>query len=261
MIGKKVLGSLLLLSLMMACQNVSPLLEDISPEPRDRYIELLVNSGFDEKDIFKREDGYLVEGDILYLTEQLDEFLASEGNIEERHREVFTCTPFADNLVDPILLRIDYATVPDYWRTALFAAMSNWNDLTGTKVRFLARGHVDFQTVPLADNHVLVQGENTDNCGGCNAYVTADFSSCNRLPSKLAIKTNIGSGSPTNRITILMHELAHVVGFHHTNTGEGTFISGTCVSDPESIMATTIWGDPPVFTTCDEDAIRLMYPE
>jgi hypothetical protein len=69
--------------------------------------------------------------------------------------------------------------------------------------------------------------------------------------------------SADEKIWAITHELGHIVGLKHTNESAGTYIPGTPVSDPNSLMNSTLtvvlggnW-----FTQGDYTAIHTLYPQ
>lgn len=261
MIKKKIFPYVFLLALgIISCTQNSILpessvemIEDILDDP---YIDFLLSTGFEPENIVKTNEGYLVEGDQLFSEEYLDEFINNSDDLEERHRKLFSCMPFSDHLISAIILRVSN-NVPTYWKNALSGAVSRWNAVSGTKVKFYIRGPLISGGV-LSDNWVSVSAQNS---GPGNAWVTG-YSGCNRLPQNVYINLGSNSGSPETRIGILMHELGHVVGFQHTDSSSGTYLPGTCTNDTYSIMNATIFNYPSFnFTPCDIGAIQIFYPD
>ncbi|MCA9457956.1 MAG: hypothetical protein KC587_14920 [Nitrospira sp.] len=233
----------------------------IAPSNADPYKEVLLEMGFQEEYIEIVSGGYLVEGDLLYTREVLEPFLQNDETAD-KHRSICPSGsgfPLNIDNVSNVEFFLDHNTLPTFWIIQLKAAIDEYNALEGTAISMRWRKIMPGTTYD-GPNQCLVRAEYNYSTSA-NAWVQPRPCLSGEIGWELVINLATNSGSPEQRKQISMHEMAHVIGFHHTNTSQGTYISGTCVDDPLSIVHTDGWGSPPVFTTCDVEAFQLAYPD
>jgi len=255
---KLILFTALLIGLSCnSCMNESDMLES---DPIKEYEEVILALGYSPDEAVQEKIGIIVEGDIgldyPYLKDLKKQLEDKEGL--EKHRKLLSCVPYSFSLVDKIYLYDVNDEMDDYpdWRDACNAAMSEY---------FSAHSYINF--IRSGINKGVTSGPNVVDVefvdypsSSWNGVVTGFDSSCNSLPSRLLINIAHSVPGAGRKKGVWMHEMGHVLGFHHTDNTGATLISGTCTSDSLSIMNAGIWNYPEwEFTTCDLDALDILY--
>jgi len=153
-------------------------------------------------------------------------------------------------------------TVPDTWKTAVRAAIPEWNKVTDTQARFR-----EVPSVVMAD--VIVKPE----------YDKPDEDEKKHWVARQALPNylgQVGGGMTVNtyysaqsmlsaseKKFAAIHELGHSIGLMHTDKHTDGFVDfqvcGTPSMDSKSVMNSVvdIWGG---FSTYDLLAVRILYP-
>jgi len=144
--------------------------------------------------------------------------------------------------------------VPTDWANAVQSAISNWNSISNTKLRFdfMALGSNIFPINYAIGIRMYTETSSTI------AY-TYTPNSIGMVPNAVYINTYHNSLSQAMKIFAITHELGHAVGLLHTDMTTGSLIPGTPVNDPSSVMNSTVlpWT---AFTPFDILAIQTLYP-
>ena len=244
---------------IVSCSKMSDQIVTKNQEPsmQSDAVELLQSFGFKVEDINYVDNGFLVEGDLFFSENWISENMDDNN---ARHRKFYSCLPFSNSLISNVELYIKANNFNhNQWLGAYNDAVDEWNDLTGTSINITSHVYKYGGYDPNDPTHVLVETAEVSPADG----IVTGWSGCNALPAYLRIDDDLventpPSWGPGHKKTLFMHEIGHVLGFHHTNGG-GHFISGTCSSDANSIMNNPAWGNFD-FTSCDVQAAQILYP-
>ncbi|MEL7250791.1 MAG: M12 family metallo-peptidase [Bacteroidota bacterium] len=234
-------------------------IEEEVVEEVDIYKETLLSLGFAEEHIQLVDDGYMVEGDLLYTYEVIKSYM--KNDTDAKHQAICTpgsTFPLDEQYVSDIEIFIDQNTLPLSWINPIKEAIAQFNAVQGTSINMRWRKYFP-NTSTSGLNQCLARG--VFSSSGASAWVSPRSCSTGGIGWQLVINLNGSGGDFDQRVATVMHELGHVIGYFHTDTNSGTFIPGTCLLDPLSIMTSSVWGYDPEFTTCDIDAFQMNYPD
>ena len=163
----------------------------------------IYNLGFGTKDVKIHPEGYLVEGDIVLTSEQLDkkpeaQFLRVAG--EEQYRTYNLVGALPRN----ITVRVS-STLSSSYITYTDAAIARYN----------AQGlRITFSRVTSGGNIVISAAPS-----GAGYLASAGFPTSLGNPySSVLVNASALAGQPSGTITsVLAHELGHCIGFRHTD--------------------------------------------
>lgn len=220
----------------------------------ESVMDIILAMGYDSEDIEEYDDFYLVEGDIMFPRD-LSFYQQNQGGTKQlQSASLVSLTNVASMAVF-----VD-ASIPtsgtDNWRSAVSLAINDWNGITCTKVFFT-------EATSIATADIVVKSDNgTLNDG---VLASAGFPSSNQPFNQVLVNLNSLSNMTIlegQKRYIMVHELGHCIGFHHTDGGAGIHITGTAIVDPQSVMnagASTIpsWSS---FSTNDMKAVQILYP-
>ncbi len=198
-------------------------------------IQKLEKAGFHTNDgLSKVEGGYLVEGDIFFTEEMIDEF--SEENAENskqyRTRNLVSGTRTIRVYVDPAL--------GVFVRNSLDEALRRYNALN-LRLTFQRTGSAssnDIRIIPVGPN-VL---------GG--SYASAYFPRNGRPHNTIQMNTLFYGGSNRlgNTATVIAHEIGHCIGFRHTDYANRSYSCGAGGNEgQDEVGAILIPGTPSGF--------------
>lgn len=211
---------------------------DCEPIPEDaedyHLLERIEEMGLCASTAVDMGDEYLVEGDIVVPKEQL-------LHKQRRHTNLLSCRN-----VNPITVRFD-SNVPNAWRTATLSAINVWNGVSSASIRLV------FTTAATADIRVT-----SANLAG-NVVADALLPFLSSPGSRIRVNSDFDNLAASTKLTAMVHELGHTIGFHHTNKTNGVHIPGTPTSDPGSVMHSSVspWSG---LTSGDSLGLRIMYP-
>ncbi|HYG39888.1 MAG TPA: M57 family metalloprotease [Cytophagales bacterium] len=239
---------LLILMAFASCQKEE---EKIAPqqtnlEPMLQYLE---STGFDRKDIVYENGLFIIEDDILITKEEVEKYIAQNGISEPNQRtEHYRGYKVSNTYVRNIKYYIE-PSVSSSWKTAIRNSIKQWNAITSTKL-YLSE----------------VTTRSTANCIVNTGYENANWIARAYLPSytgkpgfQMTINTKYNTLDSSRKLFTMVHEMGHTFGFYHTNQTQGIFITGSPVTDANSVMNSYVlpWNG---FTTGDVKATRLIYP-
>lgn len=238
---------------------------------------LIASAGFNSNWAEKTTDGYLIEGDILLTTDQLQELagLGSPNELiianEEHYRTTnVVSTPGTGQRTITVRLGSGF---PSHYSTGLDQALARYNNLN-LRIRF--------QRVTSGGN-IVITGQNLGTSGGgCILGQSAGFPTSSGNPaSGFKLSTSSCATSYLNTANkvdeVIAHELGHCIGFRHTdymnrsscgqNSNEGSagvgaiHIPGTPTTVTGSynswMMACT--NGSPAFSSSDGTALNYVY--
>lgn len=224
-------------------------------------MDAIKDLGFDARSAVDAGEFIRVEGDIILakasLTAKVD-----TGRSAPRPRVSYqwrTDTLVSAAKIKAIKVDLSGISSQSAWTTAARAAMTEWNSINGSSIRFVEGTPAD----------ISLSFYSTDP----NLFAVATFPSSNPgVPgSTIRINTSFsGNTSSSAKVMVLVHELGHTIGFRHTNwqqlgetqyPGGATLISGTPQTDGNSVMnggtAGAEWNG---FSAYDKTAARNTYP-
>ncbi len=160
----------------------------------------IINLGFNAKDSYKVEGGYIVEGDI-FLTEAE---LVSLPNHKIPALEQYRTTNLVTGLprVITVSIKLGGGGLPDSYEAALNEALARYNS-EGLQITF--------QKVASGGNIQLVKGNGS-------YLASAGFPSGGNPYGQVKVNSRAIGNQPTNTVaSIIAHEIGHCIGFRHTD--------------------------------------------
>jgi hypothetical protein len=259
-------------SVFVACKKEAKETETAQEEVSEAVKAQIQSLGFDNRNVQKVDEGYLVEGDIILTTENLTNASSSPELIianEEHYRTT--------NLVNPS----SYPTIKvgisnsSSSHTSVFTAA-----LDEAIRRYNAEGlRVRFQRVTSGANitiNAYYQANNTLGSAGFPTSSGAPYSSIQMNTYHYSTST---SSTNVNYIaTIMAHEMGHCIGFRHTDYMNRAYSCGgsaynegsagvgaihipgtpTGASSGSWMLACSSGGNRP-FTSADRTALNYLY--
>ncbi|MBC9930286.1 M57 family metalloprotease [Chitinophaga qingshengii] len=242
------------LTLLFACSKGDKDLKDPAPIPnaQESMTNYLVHQGFDRQHIVFDKDRVVIDGDIIIGMNDLKQRTA-DWEAEQR-----SGVPATEQKRGPYLISNAYNNnvkfyidpgVPPVWVTAIQGAVANWNSVNGTRLRLSI-----VNNLASANTRVFMGYENSNWIA--RAYLPA---SDNKPGVTVEINSKYNTLSATQQLFAITHEFGHTVGFYHTDQATGTQIPGTPLTDPNSVMNSTVlpWNG---FTAGDIKATQVLYP-
>lgn len=234
------------------CENPAPQQEQNEIANLKNFIAKVVQDDPEHIRFDQQKNAFIIAGDVVMplddarLHYQKSKELPAEDAVNEkpaqrRYTYVMSATAAAN-----IWLYVD-GTVPADWKTAINQAIGNWNS-TGSRIRIQgirnSAANISFSTYYEAGNTIAF----------------ASFPGAGGAPgSTVTINTKFNTLTASQKQFAITHELGHCFGFTHTNQSFGAVIPGTPVTDPNSVMNSTVlnWNG---FTQYDLIAFRTVYP-
>jgi hypothetical protein len=238
---------------------------------------LIASAGFNGNWAEKTADGsYLIEGDILLTTAQLNELVGVTPNemivANEEHFRTTNVVSVPSSGQRTITVRLG-SGFPSYYSTGLDQALARYNNLN-LRIRF--------QRVTSGGN-IVISGANLGTSGGgCILGQASGFPTASGNPSSgFTLSTSSCATTYLNTANkadeVMAHEIGHCIGFRHTdymnrsscgqNSNEGTAgigaiqipgTPGTVTGTYNSwMMACT--NSNPAFSSSDGVALNYVY--
>lgn len=237
--------------------------------------DLIVAAGFNGNWAEKTPEGYLIEGDILLTTAQLQELVGVTPNelvvaSEEHYRTTnVVSVPTSGQRIITVRLGSGF---PSYYSTGLDQALARYNNLN-LRIRF--------QRVTSGGNIVITGSNLGTSGGGCILGRASGFPSGGNPSSGFTLSTSSCATSYLNTANkadeVIAHEIGHCIGFRHTdymnrsscgqNSNEGSagvgavWISGTptTVSGSYNSWMMACTNGNPAFSSSDGTALNYVY--
>lgn len=235
-------GSLLLFGCM------TPAEDGRNPAATVDGIRILEGMGYSRDEIEEKSQGYIVQGDMYFSKQDLARQAALGKTAQRKSTAVSNPAP------NTLTLAI-HSSVSDY--TAIInQAVNIWNN---AKTRL----HIEIVT---SNANITVYSDASSSCPanlrnqpahvGAIAYVAG---SGNPGSAICVNKDGTMMDNDLTRTMALAHEIGHTIGFRHTNSTDGTHITGTATSDPASIMGTS-GNTTNVLSHNDILGLEILYP-
>lgn len=237
--------------------------------------DLIVAAGFNGNWAEKTAEGYLIEGDILLTTAQLQELVGVTPNelviANEEHYRTTNVVSVPTSGQRTITVRLG-SGFPSYYSTGLDQALARYNNLN-LRIRF--------QRVTSGGN-IVISGANLGTSGGgCILGRASGFPTGGNPSPGFTLSTSSCATSYLNTANkadeVMAHEIGHCIGFRHTdymnrsscgqNSNEGSagvgavHIPGTPTTVTGSynswMMACT--NSNPAFSSADGTALNYVY--
>lgn len=250
---KKIILGLLLLSVILSCENNDSLQNESqksilkTTKSGNLVINELLKKGFKKDDIVESKDFFIVEGDILF-SKDINDY--PQSDLTARHN-------YGPHLVSAerriITVKIDSSipTAASSWREAIKFAMDRWNEINNNSIGFI------LSTENTAD--ISIFSDENNPLGPTTGGVAFGPSSDGKAGSLIALNIDIPVNLAT-KATIVAHELGHAIGLGHTDSINGIAIPNLPASDPNSIMNSGGHDGWKGFSTYDKQAINYLYP-
>jgi hypothetical protein len=140
--------------------------------------------------------------------------------------------------------------VPSEWKIALNQAINNWNNVNSS-INISIANTKSYSTIVV----------DSWNGGSSKEIAYGSMPYYNGQPGQsISINTYYNYITPTQKVTVMTHELGHNFGLNHTDQSIGSLIPCTPLSDFGSVMHSIAekWIDG--FTYYDKVAISTLYP-
>lgn len=248
-------------------------LEEVNSN-NDRIIKYIESMGFDKEEI-TIEDDIVTFDEINWSKRQILSFLNEEhqldntidcqdelgceemeqemdiNDIDARQRSLSRHLIVRQNLVTNIKFHIDPTVLihcGQPWVDAINQAISEWNEIANGRVVFSATNQSGLADVQITSGFPR------------GAVAKGSFPVGGRVGNKVTIHRHQDNFS--RKKVVMMHEIAHNLGFTHTDGSFGGYLHGTSV-DPFSIFTSgpNNINTTAEFTAHDLRAIRLLYPD
>lgn len=235
----------------------------ISPEEENQKIleYLDAEHGIDISKIQFSGQFIIYDGDMLFervtLLETMKTWKPSKNSdqLQQHRRNAFVPSVGQRR----IQIVVNNAIVPLEWRTALVEAITEWNALKGAIVFTTNATNVS--------TTVYYRSAQNTNCIA-EAELPVSLGSGNVRPGSF-ITINSSNNwqnntSPAMRKHTMMHELGHIMGFHHTDGTDGSPMNtlptpcNQVGGDPYSIMKPNM-NITAQFTNCDKTAYYTLF--
>jgi hypothetical protein len=227
--------------------------DTLAIDTSDPLYQYIINDlGFRPEDVSNRGSMYVVEGDILFNKEQYSKAGYASGRTAQTTSRLFVSRPNQND----ITISVD-SNIPNSgnynWRPHIVVAVGTWNSVTCSNIRFR------FVTSG-GDIHIKGDGGELedDELGAAPLPVNGQPGNYIHINSDLLLNSS-------QKITTIIHELGHTVGFVHTDwiaNGESLhsphLVPGTTDTDNASIMNHASSANS--FSPRDLVAIRNVYP-
>lgn len=243
--------------------------DEITPEVLSQIKAL----GFSNQNVQKVNEGYLVEGDIVLTSAELNSVATSPEMViaNEEHYRTNNLVKTSTYPTIKVALSINNSTVQAAFSAALDEAIRRYN------AENLA---VHFQRVTSGANTTVVAYYEVSNTLGSSGFPTSTGAPYSQVKMNTYWYSGSTSSSNVNYIaTIMAHELGHCIGFRHTDymnrayscggsaVNEGSagvgavYISGTPTGPSAGswMLACVGSGVNRPFTTADRTALNYVY--
>ncbi len=191
--------------------------KEVTPE----VLEKIAALGFSNKDVAVHEDGFLVEGDIIVTSNDMDR--AAQKTVlrigsEEQYRTTNLVKSLPRNITVSVSSRLSSTYV-----SAVDAAISRYN---------AENLSITFSRVSSGADISIVKGSG-------NYLASAGFPTSGGAPySQVKVNSNQLNGQPLNTITsVIAHEMGHCIGFRHTDYMSRQY---SCGGAPSNEGASTV---------------------
>jgi|GEM_PF-4948047 len=242
-----VMASLIILLLFIKCNS-----EPNAPISKNSDTELIDDLskiralGFNPEEVEDLGDSYLVEGDINIYKKNL----STLPNLfkEQQNRTDYLVSPA---IVGNISVYIDPSMAS--WTSIIQGAVNDWNDV---------HAKLHFTIVGSPSAYITILNKDL----GSNVFGKGDWIVGNGLPGD-TVRINLTiceEYNSTRKKHLVMHEMAHNIGMHHTDINSiqsyGIHIDGTPVEDQTSIMYPYDMPDEAPPNNHDKYSIQSLYP-
>lgn len=216
------------------------------------YLSILRGMGYDPASIRVYEDGFTVEEDIFIPKSDLDKPRAL-GKVSQR-------------LVSPVsaerAAKITIAIHPSIkaWTRDVHQAINMWNSV-----------HSGIRLTAVADNgQITVAADTASVLPSSRRNLPATTCGQAGFPSdgfpyawvSINMDVSVMANDERERISVITHEIGHAIGLAHTNSSDGTLISGSPSSDPTSIMNGSSCGvTDDNLSDWDRRSLLTLYPK
>ena len=239
--------------------------DELTQISSDLLASYLISLGFRADMIEDMGDYFLVEGDIRFVKEDL------ENDIFRLSKTFQAATSYLVKYTDiqNIVIKID-GSIPTsgedgQWRTAISDAKDEWNDISSNSV-------IHFVINNSASNpDITIKSGNPQG----NAIGVAEFpTSSGKVGDEIIIDLNLlllgQNPTPAQKKYNMAHELGHTIGFRHTNwvaRNESTAppIPHTPLTENTSVMnggtANFSWTPAVHFSPGDKKGAQVLYPQ
>ncbi|MFT3822416.1 MAG: M57 family metalloprotease [Chitinophagaceae bacterium] len=229
-------------------------------------LERIAAAGFSTAGVLKRDNGYVVEGDILLSAEQLEQGVPTGKEIVYAKEEHYRTTNLVTGTPRTISISLSAAS-PAYFNNPLNIAINRFNELNLVLTFARVTSNANIQVSTFYDpNDIAVYGGGPTSNG--NPYPTIRF---NTYWYPITVNTNYLA-------SIIAHEIGHCIGFRHTDYMNRSFSCGGSAVNEGTAGVGAIWvpgtptggsanswmlacssGSDRPFTTADQTALTTVY--
>lgn len=244
-------------------------------------VDYLIACGFQKEDIEIGSDYYTLEEDMAIDREGLllmvkNEFdsISLNSDAVSRQRAVSLNAAVSSAKVNVIKYfihpSVNNCNNASTWLSAISSSVQNWTNITNCRVAFILTTQQSQADIIFSSDE---PANSSWNLPATYIDLSTQYGSGTRAKGSLPSITSVGKpgkyisinrfSTATNRLTAMMHELGHNIGFHHSNQTSGTALFNT--PDPDD-NTSVMFGDASqnnstAFNTGDIRAARLLYPD
>ena len=236
--------------LLISCQKEDDSIKttnEIAVSSDEKILWLQQNGFQDEEITYLEDEGVFDMGDARVFESDVDARMSQTNSKVAQQRRTLWLVDDAN--VEDINVFIT-SSVSSSYQDAIVIALQKWNDIPLCKINFTI-------VTSSSDADITVTTFNDPNTNVV-AWAYYPFSS-GVAGNEVSINTKYEYFSSTVKINTMLHEFGHTIGLRHTNTTDGTHITGTPTSDPSSVMQSYVQAVSN-FSNGDILAARTLYP-
>lgn len=231
----------------------------MDPSQSASLISILVESGFDANKLAESKDVFIYDGDMVIRKSDIEPLTDGLSSALKKAQQMRYKFVLKDYRVNDITVRIDQSI--GAWTSSIVEAINAWNNI-GSHIRFkLVSANADVTIYSDMASGLSDVFYNLDDAVLARTYLPHDNNTPGSIMSVNMDKSYLSDLN--NRRAVLIHELGHVFGLHHTDQQPDNsifLIQNTPTSDIPSIMNAFA---NPAYTKIsfwDSVAVYILFP-
>ncbi len=210
---KLFIAAALLALVTVSCQKNQIEEDTTSFEEIDQsIIEQIAALGFNTGDVKKIDEGYLVEGDIILTSENLNGATGENHELVIGNTEHYRTNNTVTSLPRNITVRVN-SSLPARYVTATNAAIARYNAL-GLRITF---------SRVTSGGNIVINGVYTSSYLASAGFPTSSGNPYNNINVS---RTYLDTWNANTLTTIIAHEIGHAIGFRHSDYMDRSYSCG-----------------------------------